>query len=111
MLGDLGMLVLRAVTGSLPMGHGSQKLFGWFGGGGIAGTAGFLETMRMRPGRLWAVVAGAAGELPPGGGHAPAGCSSAGRTARNNCGEPEVASFFALGRRGRRDRWGCDGIP
>ncbi len=32
MLSDLGLLIMRLVIGGLLMGHGSQKLFGWFGG-------------------------------------------------------------------------------
>ncbi len=58
MLRDLGLLVLRLVTGGLLAGHGSQKLFGWFGGYGLAGTAGWLESLGLRPGRLWARAAG-----------------------------------------------------
>ena len=34
--------------------HGAQKLFGWFGGYGIAGTGGFFESLGFRPGRLLA---------------------------------------------------------
>jgi putative oxidoreductase len=37
--------------------HGSQKLFGWFGGYGLAGTAGFFEGMGFRPGRLFVTAA------------------------------------------------------
>lgn len=59
MLRDLGLLVLRLVTGGLLAGHGSQKLFGWFGGYGLAGTAGWLESLGLRPGRRWAPAAGA----------------------------------------------------
>jgi putative oxidoreductase len=40
--------------------HGSQKLFGWFGGYGIAGTGGFLESLGFRPGCTQALVAGLA---------------------------------------------------
>jgi putative oxidoreductase len=39
--------------------HGSQKLFGWLGGYGIAGTGGFFEKLGFRPGRFFAALAGA----------------------------------------------------
>ena len=32
-------LVARVTIGLLFAGHGTQKLFGWFGGGGLKGTA------------------------------------------------------------------------
>src|SRR2546422_3875504 len=57
---DAALLTLRLVVGLLLAGHGAQKLFGWFGGHGIAGTAGWLESMRFRPARLWAWLAGIA---------------------------------------------------
>jgi putative oxidoreductase len=38
--------------------HGTQKLFGWLGGGGLTGTAAHLESAGFRPGRLNAIVAG-----------------------------------------------------
>jgi len=55
---DIGLLVLRLAVGLTMAAHGSQKLFGWFGGYGIAGTGGWLESIGFRPGRLQAVVAG-----------------------------------------------------
>lgn len=55
---DLGLLVARLVLGSLMAAHGAQKLFGWFGGWGLAGTGGFLESLGFRPGRVFAAVAG-----------------------------------------------------
>jgi putative oxidoreductase len=58
MLGDLGILIMRSIIGALLMGHGSQKLFGWFGGYGVNGTAGWLESLGLRPGRPWAWLAG-----------------------------------------------------
>ena len=47
---DLGLLLIRLVIGLLFVGHGAQKLFGWFGGYGLKGTAGWLESMNMKPG-------------------------------------------------------------
>ena len=55
---DTGLLVVRAVIGLLLVGHGSQKLFGWFGGYGLQGTTGWMESMGLRPGRPWALAAG-----------------------------------------------------
>ena len=40
---ELGLFLIQAVVGLLLMGHGAQKLFGWFGGYGIEGTGGFFE--------------------------------------------------------------------
>jgi putative oxidoreductase len=59
MMRDIGLLILRLVTGGLLMGHGSQKLFGWFSGPGLKGTAGFLESMGLQPGTPWASAASA----------------------------------------------------
>ena len=52
-----GLLVVRLVAGLLVAAHGSQKLLGWFGGHGIAGTGMFFEQLGFRPGRLFATVA------------------------------------------------------
>ena len=58
---ELGLLVLRIVVGLLFMGHGAQKLFGLFGGHGLAGTAGFFEQgLGLKPGKVHATGAGAA---------------------------------------------------
>ena len=54
---DLGLLIARIVLGSLMAAHGTQKLFGWFGGYGLAGTGGFFEGLGFRPGRLFATAA------------------------------------------------------
>jgi putative oxidoreductase len=53
----LFVLVARLLLGGLFFGHGAQKLFGWFGGHGIAGTGAFFESIGFRPGRLFATVA------------------------------------------------------
>lgn len=55
---NLAMLVLRVVVGVLFIGHGTQKLFGWFGGHGITGTGAYFESQGMRPGKLMAILAG-----------------------------------------------------
>lgn len=55
----IGMAVLRLVVGLLFVGHGMQKLAGWFGGGGIEGTAAGFESMGLKPGKDNAVAAGA----------------------------------------------------
>ena len=55
---SVGLFVLRLVIGVVMMGHGAQKLFGWFGGGGIGGTAPFMEQLGFRPARLHAFLAG-----------------------------------------------------
>lgn len=54
---DLGLLLARMVFGLLMAAHGTQKAFGWFGGYGLAGTAGFFEQLGFRPGRLFAGAA------------------------------------------------------
>jgi putative oxidoreductase len=56
---SIGLLVLRLVIGLTMAAHGSQKLFGWFGGHGLAGTGGFFEMLGFRPGRAFALAAGA----------------------------------------------------
>jgi putative oxidoreductase len=56
----LGVAVLRAAVGILFMGHGLQKLAGWFGGPGVAATGEHFETLGLRPGKRHAVAAGAA---------------------------------------------------
>jgi putative oxidoreductase len=53
-----GLLIGRLVLGLLMVAHASQKLFGWFGGYGLAGTGGFFEGLGFRPGRTFAAVAG-----------------------------------------------------
>jgi len=80
---EIGLLLVRLVVGGTLAAHGAQKLFGWFGGFGIAGTGGWLESLGFRPGKLQAAVSGlselgggillAVGLLTPLGGAAIAG--------------------------------------
>lgn len=55
---NLALLIARLLLGLALAAHGSQKLFGWFGGGGPAGTAVVFEKLGFRPGRLFALAAG-----------------------------------------------------
>jgi len=54
----LGALVLRGTIGSLFVGHGTQKLFGWFDGPGLEGVTGMMESMELRPARRHALAVG-----------------------------------------------------
>jgi putative oxidoreductase len=54
---DMGLMVARVVFGVMMAAHGSQKLFGWLGGYGLAGTGGFFEQLGFRPGRFFAALA------------------------------------------------------
>jgi putative oxidoreductase len=56
----IGRLLLRTVVGGLFVGHGTQKLFGWFGGAGLDTTAQGFEHLGLRPGKPNAIAAGAA---------------------------------------------------
>lgn len=53
-----GITVLRIVLGIVFMAHGSQKLFGAFGGGGLEGTAKWMASIGLEPGYLMALLAG-----------------------------------------------------
>lgn len=55
---DFGLFLLRVVLGGLFVGHGLQKLLGWFGGHGLEGTAHFFESLGYRPGPRHAALAG-----------------------------------------------------
>ncbi len=80
---DLGLLVLRLGIGGTLIAHGTQKLFGWFGGAGLDKTAVTFDHIGFRPGKINAVAAGlgeagggallAAGVGTPGAGAAIAG--------------------------------------
>ncbi|HEY2475909.1 MAG TPA: DoxX family protein [Candidatus Cybelea sp.] len=55
---DIAFLLVRLFLGLAIAAHGAQKLFGWFGGPGIAGTGDLFEGLGFRPGRMFALMAG-----------------------------------------------------
>lgn len=55
---NFGLLIIRIVIGLTLAAHGSQKLFGWFGGNGLPGTAQMFERLGYRPGNVMAFLAG-----------------------------------------------------
>lgn len=57
---DAGLLIARLAVGSVGIFHGGQKLFGLFGGYGIKGTAGFLESLGIPLPTLSTIAAGSA---------------------------------------------------
>lgn len=57
---DVGLLLVRLVIGALMFGHGTQKLFGWFGGYGPDATAQFFGSLGYSPARRMALLAGTA---------------------------------------------------
>ncbi|OMP67034.1 DoxX family protein [Domibacillus epiphyticus] len=54
----IGLLIIRIVVGLYFAAHGAQKAFGWFGGGGPAGTGAFFEQIGIKPGKPMALLAG-----------------------------------------------------
>ena len=60
---SIGSALVRGVVGPLFIGHGTQKLFGWFGGYGLDGTGGYFESLGLTPGRKHATAAGVAETL------------------------------------------------
>jgi putative oxidoreductase len=57
---SIGLLIIRLVIGLSFMAHGAQKLFGWFGGYGLKGTGGWMESLGLKPGVMMALMAGLA---------------------------------------------------
>ncbi|MFF0761431.1 DoxX family protein [Streptomyces sp. NPDC003737] len=57
---DVGLLLLRLGTGGVLAAHGTQKLFGWFGGPGLDGAAQFMDSLDYRPGKASALASGLA---------------------------------------------------
>lgn len=54
---DIGILLLRLLVAGILFAHATQKLFGWFGGNGLAKQADVFETLGLRPGRLMVATA------------------------------------------------------
>jgi putative oxidoreductase len=54
---DAGLVIVRLVFGLLMAAHGTQKLFGWFGGYGLTAVSGYFESLGFRPGRFFALAA------------------------------------------------------
>ncbi|RIJ62786.1 DoxX family protein [Rummeliibacillus sp. POC4] len=54
----IGLLIIRVIVGLYFAAHGTQKAFGWFGGGGPAGTGAFFEQIGIKPGKPMALLAG-----------------------------------------------------
>ena len=75
----LGLTVLRAILGLLFIGHGTQKLFGWFEGEGMSGTGDSFDEIGLRPGPQQATAAGISetvgGALIAAGFLVPVGCA------------------------------------
>jgi putative oxidoreductase len=57
---NIGLLLFRLAVGVTVAAHGSQKLFGWFGGPGLSGTGQFFMMLGFPPGRRHASMAGLA---------------------------------------------------
>ena len=62
---DIGLLLLRLAVGLTLAAHGTQKMFGWFGGPGISATGPFFTVLGFPPGRRHALMA-ASGETAGG---------------------------------------------
>jgi putative oxidoreductase len=55
---NVGLLLLRIGLGVVMIGHGAQKLFGWFGGKGLQGAHKMIEAMGYHPVWFWALMSG-----------------------------------------------------
>jgi putative oxidoreductase len=55
---NVARFAARSIIGGLFIGHGTQKLKGWFGGPGLQGTEGMMQALDMHPPRRNALAAG-----------------------------------------------------
>jgi putative oxidoreductase len=53
----IGLLIARVIIGLVMAAHGTQKLFGWFGGYGLSATSEFMVTIGFNQGRTFAAMA------------------------------------------------------
>lgn len=91
---EVGLFLIHAVVGLLVAAHGTQKLWGWFGGHRLDGTAGYLKSLRLIPARPLASPPGpASGQRTPAGGRA----AHAGRRGAD-CGDDAGRRARAAGR-------------
>ncbi|HKX17628.1 MAG TPA: DoxX family protein [bacterium] len=60
---DLGLLIIRVVFGLIMIGHGTQKLFGWFGGPGLHQASGFVGSRGFSPAKVWTFTGSASESL------------------------------------------------
>jgi putative oxidoreductase len=54
---SVGLLILRVVGGLTLAGHGAQKLFGWFGGPGVARFSQGMAAQGLKPSVFWTALA------------------------------------------------------
>ena len=98
---DFGLLMLRLAVGGTLVAHGTQKLFGWFGGDGPTGTGTLFEAIGFRPGKRNALMAGLAetgsGTLLALGLGTPAAGSAAAATMATAASVHAPHGFFAAG--------------
>jgi putative oxidoreductase len=57
-LADLAQAAPRIVLGVILVAHGAQKLFGAFGGMGLAGNAALFDKIGYSPGMFWGTLVG-----------------------------------------------------
>jgi putative oxidoreductase len=55
-----GLFIIKVIVGLTFIGHGTQKWFGWFGGYGLKGTGGWLNSIGLKPGATMAFLIGLA---------------------------------------------------
>jgi putative oxidoreductase len=53
---DFGLLALRVLIGLVLIGHGGQKLFGWWSGPGLKGFTGWMASMGLKPASIWGLM-------------------------------------------------------